>query len=580
MERRLAAILAMDVVGYSRLIRADEEGTITALQALRANLTDPIPDRNKGRIVKLMGDGMLVEFASVVDAVRAAAETQEALAQYNGDTPDGSRIVFRAGVNLGDVVIDGDDIHGDGVNVAARLESLAVPGGICISASVYEQVRDRLDLRFEDLGEKQVKNIARPIRVWQWRPSSLDAQSTAPSDPELSQPDKPAIAVLPFANMSSDADQAYFSDGITEDIITAISRFPELMVISRNSTFTYKGKAAKAQDVCRDLGVHYVLEGSVRRAGDRVRITAQLIDGRSGGHLWAERYDRQLEDVFAVQDEVTEQIVGALEVRLVGDAQTGAALEQPRVPEAYDCVLRGREQYRLFTKEGNNAARTLYERAIELDPDYGEPYAGLAETYVQDWLSGTEPALDRAFRLARQAEARSPTLPLVQEALSTVHLFKRQQAEAVSSARRWTELEPSNADAYAALAAALHFAGDNKQVVALIDKAMRLNPRYPFYYPHYAGMANLAMRRCDVAATALTRAIARNPDALWPHVVLAACYGYLDQQEDIQQQLSEIKRIKPEFSVASLQKLLPYRHSTDLEHMIDGLRKAGLADGT
>jgi adenylate cyclase len=348
MQRRLAAILAADVVGYSRLIRADEEGTLAALKALHSELIDPKLREHRGRTVKLMGDGMLVEFASVVDAVRAATATQSALAERNAAVPESQRIDLRIGVNLGDVVIDGDDIHGDGVNVAARLEGLAAPGGICISEAVYEQVRDRTSLAFEDLGLREVKNIDRPVRVWRW----LSGQDVAVADPALAEkplalPDKPSIAVLPFDNMSGDPEQGYFADGITEDIITEISKISELFVISRNSTFTYKGRAAKVQDVSRDLGVRYVLEGSVRKAGERVRVTAQLIDGHTGGHVWAERYDRGLADIFAVQDDVTAEIVRALEVRLVDAARARPARAETENPEAYDCVLRGREQYRL-----------------------------------------------------------------------------------------------------------------------------------------------------------------------------------------------------------------------------------------
>jgi adenylate cyclase len=577
MERRLAAILAADVVGYSRLIRADEEGTLAALQALRSELIDPRIAAHKGRIVKEMGDGLLVEFGSVVGAVRGAAEIQRALIEHNASMQVDRRIVFRIGVNLGDVVIEGDDIHGDGVNVAARLEALAEPGGICVSGAVHDQVRDRLDLAFEDMGDREVKNIDRPIRMWRWSPGGSDNPArieTGQGPPAV--PDKPSIAVLPFDNMSGDPEQEYFADGITEDIITDLSRIPDMLVIARNSTFTYKGKAAKIGDVCRDLGVRYVLEGSVRKAGERVRITAQLIDGRSGGHLWAERYDRGLEDIFAVQDDVTAKIVRALEVELTGGAAAREAREQTHSPEAYDSVLRGREQYRLFTRDGNAAARELYERAAALDPDYAEPYAGLAETYVQDWFMGSEPALDRAFELAQQAAARDPNLPLVQEALSTVHLFKKQHAEAIATARRWIELEPGNADAYATLAGAMHFVGENEEVIALIEKAMRLNPFYPFYYPHYIGLANLGMRRFEAAVVALKRGVVRSPDALWPHVVLASCHGHLAQEAQASAQLAEVRRISPDFSIASLANLTPYKNSADLDLLVDGLSKAGL----
>ncbi len=573
MERRLAAILVADVVGYSRLMGADEAGTLAALRTLRKDTIEPLIARHRGRIVKLMGDGMLVEFASVVDAAQCALAWQ-----MERQGAEDQTLRFRIGVNLGDIIFEDDDIHGDGVNLAARLESLAEPGGICISAVVHDQIDRRIDVNFTDLGERELKNMDRPVRGWQWSPegSNGNARIETALGP-LALPDKPSIAVLPFNNMSGDPEQEYFADGITEDIITEISRIPEVMVISRNSTFTYKGKAAKVQDVCRDLGVRYVLEGSVRKAGERVRINAQLIDGRTGGHLWAERYDRGLEDIFAVQDDVTEKIVRALEVKLVSGAAAHKAREQTHNPEAYDCVLRGREQYRLFSKDSNAAARELYERAIALDPDYAEPYAGLAETYVQEWFMGAEPTLDRAFELAQQATARDPTLPLVQEALSTVHLFKKQHAEAIATARRWIELEPSNADAYATLAGAMHFAGENEEVIALIEKAMRLNPFYPFFYPHYIGLANFAMRRFDEAVVALKRGVVRNPEALWPHVFLAACHSHLGENTQACAQLVEVWRINPEFSIASLLKLLPYKSSADVDLLVDGLRKAGLS---
>lgn len=573
MERRLAAILAADVVGYSRLMGADEAGTLAAMRVLRIDTIEPLVASHRGRIVKLMGDGVLVEFASVVDAVECALAWQ-----MERQAAEDQTLRFRIGVNLGDIIFEDNDIHGDGVNLAARLESFAEPGKICISAVVHDQINRRIDASFIDLGDQELKNIDRPVRVWQWSPEASNGDASIQTEPSLlSLSEKPSIAVLPFNNMSNDPEQEYFSDGITEDIITEISRIPEVMVISRNSTFTYKDKAAKIQDVCRDLGVRYVLEGSVRKAGERVRISAQLIEGSSGGHLWAERYDRGLEDIFAVQDDVTEKIVRALEINLVGGAAAHEARDQTHDPEAYDCVLRGREQYRLFSKDSNAAARQLYERAITLDPNYAEPYAGLAETYVQDWFIGTEPTLDRAFELAQQAVARDPTLPIVHEALSTVHLFKKQHAEAIATARRWIELEPSNADAYPTLAGALHFAGENDEVIALINKAMRLNPFYPFYYPHYIGLANFGMRRLDDAVVAFKRGVARSPDALWPHVFLAVCHGHLGDDALARAQLAEVRRINPEFSIASLPDLLPYKNSADIDLVIDGLRNAGLS---
>lgn len=550
-----------------------------ALRAHRVGLIEPLLKDHGGRVANTAGDSLLIEFSSAVEAVRFAVAMQQGLAAGDTDVPDEQRIRFRVGINVGDVVVDGDDLLGSGVNVAARLEALAEPGGIAVSDDTYRQVRGRVDASWTDTGVRLLKNITDPVRVWTW---ATDRGGTtepvgAPVDARLAVQSQPSIAVLPFENMSGDSDQGYFADGITEDIITEISRIPALLVIARNSTFTYKGKATKVQDVCRDLDVRYVLEGSVRKSGQRVRVTAQLIDGTSGAHVLAERYDRELSDIFAVQDDITAKIVHALEINLLDANHALSARMETSNPEAYDCVLRGREQYRLFSRDSNATARELYERAIALDPDYAEPYAGLAETCVQEWFMGSEPTLDRAFELAQQATARDPTLPLVQEALSTVHLFKRQHAKAIATARRWIELEPSNADAYATLAGAMHFSGENGEVIALVKKAMRLNPFYPFYYPHYIALANLGMRRFDEAVVALKRAVVRNPDALWPHVFLAACHGHLGEDVQARAQLAEMRRINPEFSVASLPNLLPYKSSADVELVIDGLHKAGLS---
>ena len=429
-NRKLAAILAADVVGYSRLASEDEDRILARLRALRSDLIDPTIAVHNGRVIKRTGDGALVEFRSVVDAVRCAIEVQNGMVERNAGVPEDRRIEFRIGVHLGDVVEESDgDLMGDGVNIASRLEGVAAPGAICLSEDAYRQVKARLDLSVADLGSTQLKNIAEPIRVYSLAVGAAGAKAIATSEPTTSlpagsTPAKQSIAVLPFDNMSGDPEQEYFADGITEDIITEISKIHGLVVISRNSTFTYKKKAVKAQDVCRDLGVRYILEGSVRKAGERVRITAQLIDGRSGGHLWAERYDRWLADIFAVQDDVTERIVRSLEVKLGDRDDARSSRVETDNPEAYDCVLRGREQYRLFSTDGNAAARRLYERAIAIDPSYAAAHAALAETYLHDWFRGVPEALDLAFELAQTAKDLDPSLPLVYEALSAVHLFK------------------------------------------------------------------------------------------------------------------------------------------------------------
>ena len=512
-----------------------------------------------------------------MDAVQAAVEIQEALKTANETLPEDRQVRFRIGVHVGDVLVKGADLFGDGVNIAARLQAIAEPGGVCISGAAYEHVRKALSLTYTDLGRHQVKNIADPLRAYSVEERSGAASSSSVSNaPPL--PEKPSIAVLPFDNMSGDQEQEYFADGITEDIITEISKIQGLVVISRNSTFTYKKKAVKAQDVCRDLGVRYILEGSVRKAGERVRITAQLIDGRSGGHLWAERYDRGLADIFAVQDDVAERIVRSLEVKLVEGDEARAPRIETDNPEAYDCVLRGREQYRLFSKNGNSAARQLYERAIELDPNYAAAHAALAETYLHDWFAGASEALDRAFELALKAKDLEPSIPLVYEALGSVHLFRRQHDEALAAARRWVEVEPGNAEAYANLAGILHFAGEPDQVAGLIEKAKRLNPFYPFYYTLYVGQAHFTMHRFREAAAFIKRSVAHNPQHLPSLFYLAASYGQLGETALARDALAEVLRISPDFSIAWVRTIAAYRRVDDLSLLLDGLRKAGLRE--
>ncbi len=393
-ERKLVAILASDIVGYSRLMGADDVGTLARLKAYRKDVIDPKIAEHHGRIVKTTGDGMLVEFASIVDAVQCATDIQGELAAKNADLPNDLKMEFRIGVNIGDVIVEGDDIYGDGVNVAARLEALAAPGGICIAGSVYEQVKKNLDVGYEFLGKQEVKNIAEPVSVFRVRiepgaaappGATSEAVPGAPTSP--APPEKPSIVVLPFENMSGDPEQAYFSDGIVEDIITDLSHVSGLFVVARNSAFTYKGKIVKVQEVSRELGVRYVLEGSVRKAGNRVRINAQLIDGGTGGHIWAERYDRDLTDIFAVQDEVTRNIVSALAIELTRDEQGCLGRKGTDNLVAYDYFLRGREYAWRHTSETNAQARSMFARAIELDRKFAAAYAGLAYSHVLDYVN-------------------------------------------------------------------------------------------------------------------------------------------------------------------------------------------------
>ena len=574
LRSRLLAILAADAAGYSRLMSLDERGTVAALDAARAVFREHIA-LHGGRVIDTAGDSVLAVFDSAAGAVTAALAAQHDLAGLASGLPDDRCMHFRIGVHLGDVIEKADgSVYGDGVNIAARLQGLAEPGGITLSDSIRHAVKGKVAASFEDQGEQTVKNIADPVRAYRARPPG-DAPGVG--EIVLPLPDKPSIAVLPFTNMSGDLEQGYFADGISEDIITEISRIPALFVIARNSTFTYKGKAAKIQDICRDLGVRYVLEGSVRKSGQRMRVTAQLIDGDTGGHLWAERYDRELADIFAVQDDITEQIVHALEVRLT-ETRSTTSRQETENPQAYDCVLRGREQFRLFTREGNAAARLHYDKAIELDPGYAQAHAGLALTWLHDWFAGSAGALERAFELAQLARRLDPGLPLVYEALSSVLLFKRQHDEAIAAARRWTEIEPSNAEAYGNLAGVLNFAGQPERVAELIDKAKRLNPFHPFYYTLYLGHACFLMSRFTEAVPLIKRSIAHNPESLPSHFFLAACHGQLGEEALGREALAEVWRLNPAFSMAAVRAIAAYRRTADLDLLTEGLRKAGLPE--
>ena len=439
MERRLAAIFAADVAGYSRLIGADEEGTLERLMAHRRELIDPKIAEHQGRIVKTTGDGVLVEFASPVKAVRCAIEVQHGMVDRNADVPQEQRIEFRIGINLGDVIVEDGDIYGDGVNVAARLEGIAEPGAVYISRAVRDFVNDQTEMALEDLGEKPLKNIAKPVRVFRIAaPDRAVAAPAAAGSPAL--PHKPSIAVLPFANMSGDAEQEYFSDGMTEDLITDLSKISGLFVIARNSSFAYKGQSVKVQEIGRDLGVRFVLEGSIRKAGNRVRITAQLIDAGSGGHLWAERFDRDLTDIFATQDEVVEKIVGALAVTLTQGEEQRLRRRGTANVEAYEFWLRARELLSRSTREAVAQARAMHRRAIELDPHFAAPHAGLAlaaiSDYVSDWAPDPAQALDESERWARRA------LELERSGAGEPHGARQRVAVAARSRRRARGVSP------------------------------------------------------------------------------------------------------------------------------------------
>jgi TolB-like protein/class 3 adenylate cyclase len=480
-QRRLAAIVSADVAGYSRLMGRDESGTLAALKTLRRELIDPKISEHGGRIVKTTGDGLLLEFASVVEAMRCVFDIQTAMAAHNADIPAERRIDLRVGVNIGDIIIDGDDIFGDGVNVVARLQELAAPGGICVSARVQEDVRGKLDMAFEDIGEQKLKNIAWPVRVYRLKASS----ATPTPHSSLPLPDKPSIAVLPFQNMSGDVEQEYFADGITDDIITALSRIPSLFVIARNSSFAYKGKAIDIRQIGRELGVRYVLEGSVRRAGDRLRITGQLVEAETGAHLWADKFDSVLEDVFDLQDRVTMAVAGAIEPSIT-QAEIRRANRKPTENlQAYDWLLRALGEQQLFSRDATDRATQMARRAIELDPRYAQAYAYLAtwttNRKVNGWMDDEAAETAEGVRFAHLAVQLAPNdsivLTFAAEALSRLD---RDVTTAISWLERAIALNPNSAVAFGRGAIVRNMAGDYATAADHADRAMRLSPFDPF----------------------------------------------------------------------------------------------------
>ena len=641
MERKLTAILAADVVAYSRLMGEDEAGTLAALKTHRKELIDPKIAEHRGRIVKTTGDGMLVDFPSVVDAVACAVEVQSAMAQRNASEPDRRRMEFRVGINLGDIIVEGDDIYGDGVNIAARLESLAPPGGICVARNVYEQVANKLDLPFEDLGERQVKNIAQPIRVYQigpgtdmasrkpagspasrirvrtvaifgaaavtamiavWfvsvglqrdvapkapaLPAVVASRPTSPAPAETSRlalPDKPSIAVLPFTNMSADPEQEYSSDGMTEDLITDLSRDARLFVIARNSTFTFKGRSANVGDIGRQLGVRYVLEGSVRRSGNRVRVTAQLIDAASGAHVWADRFDRDLTDIFVVQDELTQKIVAQLVTSIVAPpprpTSSAATRQETTNLAAYDYLLRARQHVARFTEEDSAKARELLEKAITLDPNYARANALLGWLYYDEWRiwgKGLDENMARALDLGRKAVALDDTLAAARILIAQVNQYRREHDQAEVEAGKAVALNPTDADTLAALGYYLRLAGRPDQAIRYFESAMRLDPFYPPWYDSWLGSAYQLAGRYDDAIRILRKLIDKNPDYLPAHLTLVSAYMLAGRETEARAEAAEVMRLNPDFTLEGWESVMPYKNRAVVDEHLAIYRKAGL----
>ncbi len=589
-KRKLAAILAADVVGYSRLMGEDEMGTLERLKSLRRKLVQPKIMERGGRIVKLMGDGLLAEFPSVVEAVQCAVDIQQSMIGREADLPDERRIRLRIGVNLGDIIVEGSDIYGDGVNVAARLEALADPGSICVSGTVFDHVKGKVALDFADLGERQVKNIDQPVQVYRIAlDGGVDANEAATTStqsavlPKLT--DKPSIAVLPFNNMSGDPEQDYFSDGITEDIITALSRFKDLSVVSRNSSFVFKGQAASLRDVGEKLRVDYVVEGSIRKAGSRVRVTAQLIDARSDTHIWADRYDRSLEDIFEVQDDVVRRVASTLVGRLEYERQERARRQSKSQLRAYDLYLRGRELIFNWTKSDNLKARDFLEAAIEIEPDYAAALALSSEVLLRMWLNGwsENPQQDRAesFDAARRAGEIDDQDSRVHTALGLVYIWERNLDKAKHHFETALKLNPNDTRVLIYYSRQAVFDGQTEKAIELCHRALKLNP-YGKYSQHL-GIPYFVTRQYQQAIELLDTI--SNPPAQ-TLALLAASYAMAGDEAkaastyarfgDVAKACPVISSLsQPEDWQEYFSERWPFRNAEDLEHLIEALGKAG-----
>ena len=616
-KRKLTAILSADVKGYSRLMGEDEEATVRTITAHRKVITSVI-EKYRGRVVDSPGDNILAEFVSVVDAVQSGVEIQEVIRAKNAELPEERRMEFRIGINLGDVIQEGERIYGDGVNIAARVEGLADPGGICISGSAYEQIENKLALGYDYIGEHTVKNIVKPIRVykvptgpetlqkvaeekkpapgWQkaalavvialvvviggvalWKsyrpPTSPPVETASVEKMAYPLPDRPSIAVLPFDNLSGDPEQEYFSDGLTDQIIATLSRVPKLFVIARNSTFTYKGKHVKVQQVSEDLGVRYVLEGSVRKAGDKIRVTAQLIDALNGHHLWAKQYDRNLDDIFAVQDQITKEIITAMQVKLTEGEQARAAARGTDNLEAYLKCLQANELMRYSYTEGIALAKKLAQEAIALDPEYAWAYYLLGRCHEVDvWLGkSTSPkqSLAKAKELFQKAIVLDDNLAEAHGNLSFLYSMARQHDKAVAQAKKAVALDPNSADAHVWMGKTLAFAGRHEEAIPEYKTAIRLNPMPPSRYFWSLGLSYAATGQYEEGTIWCEKAIREDPNSLFARIMMTVVYSWSGRDEEARVQAAEVLRINPNFSLEKFAK----RAGPEL---VSALRKAGL----
>jgi TolB-like protein/class 3 adenylate cyclase len=555
-ERRLAAILAGDVAGYSRLMGADEEGTLKRLNAHRREFLEPKIAEHRGRIVKRTGDGVLIEFASAVDATRCAVEIQRGMKERNADVPEHGRIELRMGINVGDIIIEEGDIFGDGVNIAARLESIAPPGGLCISVDAYRQVRDRLDANFQDIGEQQLKNIARPVLVYQWSPNLQAAAAQTPAS-DLTPPGKPSIAVLPFQNMSGNPEQDYFADGMVDDIITGLSRIKWLFVIARNSTFTYKGRAVDVKQVGRELGVGYVLEGSVRKAGERVRITGQLIDTATGAHVWAERYDRKSDDIFALQDEITLSVVGAIEPSLRLAEIERIKRKRPDSLDAYDLVLQAQPDVYTRMPEPSKKALVLLQRALALDPNYALAHAYAAQCHHTLFIRG---GLREEHRIASSRHAAAAIAHGQDDALAltfagfSIGMDKHDRAAAFAAFEAALAVSPSSAITYFLGSVILAWGGEAERAIEWGERGLRLSPVDPWHFTTFysSAIGHFHRGNYEEAAAAARKAVQHSPGFSNTHVVLAASLAKLGHLESAKSAAGRVLELQPSFRYSQL----------------------------
>jgi len=625
MKRKLAVVLCADAAGYSRLMGQDESRTLATLKA-HFRVMRSIIDRFRGRVVDVHGDNLLAEFASVVDAVQCAVEIQNDLKTRNEELPEASRMPFRIGINLGDIIEEEGNIYGDGVNVASRMEALADPGGICISRSVHDHVKNKLSVGFQSLGAHTVKNIADPVRVYRvlaepdasgktfgnvwyrlrrWQKMTvalaiallaavgglavkrhMDQPGFSPGlftfltgKATLPLPDKPSIAVLPFENMTGDPGQEYFADGFTEQIISSLSKIRSLFVISRNSSFTYKGKPVKVQKVSEDLGVRYVLEGSIQKSGDRVRINAQLIDAVSGKHLWSEHYDRDLKDIFHLQDEVILKIASALQVNLTAGEQARVWARGTKNLEAYLKLMQTREYLLMGNRESLALAKRLAEETIALDPGYANAYAMLGTTHrAEVYLGTSDPreSIAKAIEWTRKALALDNSLADAHGELGVLYSWSGRYDDGVAEAERGLELDPNSGHANFRLAMVLRYAGRSKEAIPMIRKALRLEPFAPDIYVQNLALIYFQAGDCTEALATCEKGLKREPDNLNSHVIRTAIYGYCGREEEARKEAAEVLRINPKFTVESYTGILPYKHQSSKDLTIQGLRRAGL----